>query len=76
METDQEIGISRLVTLVEDICRGLRYLHQRNYIHRDLKPENILVRLTRPLEQSAPAKRKRIIRQIKSLVHLLVESSR
>ena len=26
-----------------DICNGLKYLHQHNYIHKNLKPENILI---------------------------------
>lgn len=30
---------------MNDILKGLCYMHDKNYIHRDLKPENILLQI-------------------------------
>ena len=34
----------RAVTLILQVCRGLRYAHRRGVVHRDLKPSNLLIR--------------------------------
>lgn len=35
--------MTRVAKVTEQICKGLRYLHQFSVLHRDIKPENILV---------------------------------
>jgi serine/threonine protein kinase len=34
-----------IVTLLENISAGLKYMHPEGYAHRDVKPSNVLVRL-------------------------------
>lgn len=33
----------RALTILPQICEGLRYAHEQGLIHRDIKPENILI---------------------------------
>ena len=33
-----------IVAVLEKICSGLAYLHQKQYLHADIKPENIVIR--------------------------------
>ena len=32
--------------MIEDLAKGIHYLHCRNIVHRDIKPENVMVRFT------------------------------
>lgn len=32
-----------IIDIAKQICRGLRYAHEKNVIHRDIKPQNILI---------------------------------
>mmetsp|Transcript_29140 Transcript_29140/g.59714 ORF Transcript_29140/g.59714 Transcript_29140/m.59714 type:complete len:353 (-) Transcript_29140:195-1253(-) len=36
------LGEKETATLVEDILKGLQYLHSKNVVHKDLKPSNLL----------------------------------
>ena len=42
---DIDISFSNTVTILNDVCSGLQYLHSRNppIVHRDLTPNNILL---------------------------------
>lgn len=33
----------RMTKLIEQLCLGLAYMHDRGWLHRDIKPENILL---------------------------------
>ena len=35
-----------MISYVQDILEGLRYMHGRNVIHADIKPENLLMQNT------------------------------
>jgi len=37
------LGVERILSIVEQICRGLRAAHEFGVIHRDLKPRNIMI---------------------------------
>ncbi len=39
----EPLTIVEKVDIVEQVCRGLAYAHERNIIHRDVKPANIRV---------------------------------
>lgn len=58
MEYVEGVGLDRLieekrylsneaaVLIITEICRGLKYAHDRGVVHRDIKPENILISRT------------------------------
>ncbi|GAB68826.1 protein kinase domain containing protein [Plasmodium cynomolgi strain B] len=37
------IAASDLKTIIYQICKGIKHLHEQNLAHRDLKPDNILI---------------------------------
>jgi predicted Ser/Thr protein kinase len=37
------LGLRRKLQLIDEICTGLGYAHQRGIVHRDVKPANIMV---------------------------------
>lgn len=39
----EPLTVLEKVELIEQVCRGLAYAHERNIIHRDVKPANIRV---------------------------------
>ena len=39
---NNEPHLGRIVTLVEDVARGLKELHAMGFIHEDIKPENLV----------------------------------
>ena len=39
----QMLGVSEILDLFEQVCKAVRYAHQRLIVHRDLKPGNIMV---------------------------------
>jgi serine/threonine protein kinase len=42
--TPQHVTFPFVTKVLQDICSGLKYLHDHEVLHRDLKPENILAR--------------------------------
>ncbi len=32
-----------IIDIAKQICRGLRYAHEKNVVHRDIKPQNVLI---------------------------------
>ena len=38
-----EIQLREALSILDQVCNGLRYAHEHNIIHRDIKPENIIV---------------------------------
>ncbi|WP_298466410.1 serine/threonine-protein kinase [uncultured Erythrobacter sp.] len=43
IKNDQDFGTEELLTLLTEICIGLRAAHKAGVIHRDLAPDNILL---------------------------------
>lgn len=52
--TARRLSFPVIKRIVEDILKGLSYLHQHGIVHSDLKPENIL--LTMPIPHQLTAK--------------------
>ena len=40
---EQNLSVSSILDLFEQVCEAVRYAHQRLIVHRDLKPGNIMV---------------------------------
>ena len=40
---DEELSRRELVEIWLQLAKGLKEIHDKNYVHRDLKPENILI---------------------------------
>lgn len=41
---DGPLGAQHALSLLVQVCAGLRYAHKRGVVHRDLKPSNLLIR--------------------------------
>ncbi|RNF05069.1 protein kinase [Trypanosoma conorhini] len=42
-ERDSPLPLEEIVRYLQDLCRGLAYLHSKNYVHRDIKTANALI---------------------------------
>ncbi|MGC4046671.1 MAG: protein kinase [Armatimonas sp.] len=38
--------IAEAIDIVVDVLKGLKVIHESNYIHRDIKSENVLIKMT------------------------------
>ena len=45
----KELSQWQKVNIMNQIARGVEYLHKKNVIHRDIKPANILIRDNNPI---------------------------
>jgi formylglycine-generating enzyme required for sulfatase activity/predicted Ser/Thr protein kinase len=43
VQKGEALSLDARLSLVEDLCAGLAYAHQRGIIHRDIKPANLMV---------------------------------
>ena len=43
VEEEGVLPVGNVIPMVEPICSGLEYAHQRKIVHRDIKPANIMV---------------------------------
>ena len=43
MEREGPLGISRTVTILDQMCSSLQEAHRSGIIHRDLKSENVMI---------------------------------
>lgn len=41
--TEHGLGEDKCIFFTNQLCKGLKYLHDRNIAHRDVKPRNILI---------------------------------
>jgi serine/threonine protein kinase len=48
----KEMLMTEIIDFSKQICRGLRYAHNKNVIHRDIKPQNILIEKTNVVKLS------------------------
>jgi eukaryotic-like serine/threonine-protein kinase len=63
IERRQPLGIAERLFLLEQLCDGLHFAHQRNVVHRDVKPVNLIVREEHSDEQLDPS----VVRTLKIL---------
>jgi len=43
LDARQSFPLPRVLRLMEQVCSGLEYAHQRNVVHRDIKPANLML---------------------------------
>ena len=46
LQAQQDLGQSRRLALMEDLCAGLGYAHRHKLVHRDIKPANLIIAST------------------------------
>jgi serine/threonine protein kinase len=42
IDASREITQGELISVLCDVCEGLKSIHDKKMIHRDIKPENII----------------------------------
>ncbi len=43
IQAEKQLEYGRIINIVKQICRGLKYAHQNDIVHRDIKSGNIMV---------------------------------